>query len=90
MACQHLCPEPYLLLIASKLAQTAMMFVWVELLHEFYYMFPRELDHRLYYPLRDEKVVAFARENPAIRRHLMVQARKQALEAAMDRLNTLR
>ena len=41
------CPEIFLDVVASKLTQTAVLFLNVELLSEFYYNFPRELDRRL-------------------------------------------
>lgn len=42
--------------------------------------FPREIDSRLVYDLDRNEVVAFARENPVIRRHLDLQERKDKLE----------
>ena len=42
--------------------------------------FPREIDSRLLYDLDRREIVAFARENPAIKKHLDLQERKDKLE----------
>jgi hypothetical protein len=42
--------------------------------------FPREIDSRLLYDLDRKEIEAFARENPAIRKHLELQERKDKLE----------
>lgn len=52
----------------------------IELLVEFFYQFPREIDTRLGYDLDREEVARFARENPTIRTHLNLQERKEKLE----------
>ena len=44
--------------------------------------FPREIDSHLLYGLDKKEYVEFARENPAIRRHLDLQERKDKLEEA--------
>jgi hypothetical protein len=44
------------------------------------FQFPREIDSRLLYDLNREEIARFARENPAIRRHLDLQERKDKLE----------
>lgn len=84
-----LCPEAFLNAVADKLAYTAVMFINIELLAEFFYQFPREIDARLAHGLDPEDVVRFARENPAICRHLDVQQRKTQLEDAMRHLDDL-
>ena len=83
------CPETFLNVVADKLTYTAVMFINIELLSEFFYQFPREIDARLGYDLNKEDIVRFARENPAIRRHLDVQERKEKLEAVMLKLDDL-
>jgi hypothetical protein len=81
------------------------MFINIELLDHFFYQvrvvgvcersalttvqFPREIDSRLLYDLDRGAIDAFARENPAVRAHLELQARKDKLEAAMKQLNGL-
>lgn len=52
----------------------------IELLVEFFYQFPREIDTRLGYDLDREEVARFARENPQVRTHLNLQERKEKLE----------
>ncbi|KAH8118158.1 P-loop containing nucleoside triphosphate hydrolase protein [Phellopilus nigrolimitatus] len=84
-----LCPEAFLDVVADKLAYTSAMFINIELLDHFFYQFPREIDSRLIYNLDREEITAFARENPAIRRHLDLQERKDKLEEIMKQLNSL-
>ncbi|MCO5559324.1 hypothetical protein L7F22_012921 [Adiantum nelumboides] len=80
------CPEAFLNVVSEKLTYTAVMFINIELLAEFFYAFPREIDRELVYDL--DKAI-FARENPAVRRHLELQERKEKLEAVMERLDAL-
>ena len=42
--------------------------------------FPREIDSRLLYDLDRKEIIEFSRENPAVRRHLDLQDRKDKLE----------
>ncbi|KZT73043.1 hypothetical protein DAEQUDRAFT_662860 [Daedalea quercina L-15889] len=83
------CPEIFLNAVADKLAYTSAMFISIELLDHFFYQFPREIDSRLLYDLDRREIVEFARENPAIRRHLDLQERKDKLEEVMKQLNSL-
>jgi GTP-binding protein EngB required for normal cell division len=80
------CPEAFLSVISQKLANSAVMFIQIELLNEFMFQFPREVDNKLYYDLSREQVNQFACENPTIRRHIELQKRKDALELVMDKL----
>ncbi|KAG8834331.1 dynamin-like GTPase mgm1 [Serendipita sp. 400] len=75
-----LCPEIFLNVVADKLAYMSTLFINIELLDQFFYQFPREIDSRLIYDLDRTEVQKFARENPAIRRHLDLQDRKDKLE----------
>ncbi|KDQ57036.1 hypothetical protein JAAARDRAFT_58518 [Jaapia argillacea MUCL 33604] len=84
-----LCPEAFLNVVADKLAYTAAMFINIELLDQFFYQFPREIDTRLLYDLDRQEIVEFARENPSVRRHLDLQERKDKLEEVMKQLNSL-
>ncbi|GLB40563.1 putative TRAFAC class dynamin-like GTPase superfamily, dynamin Fzo YdjA family protein [Lyophyllum shimeji] len=84
-----LCPEAFLNVVADKLAYTSAMFINIELLDQFFYQFPREIDSRLLYDLDRREIEAFARENPAVRRHLDLQERKDKLEEVMKQLNSL-
>jgi predicted ArsR family transcriptional regulator len=65
------------------------MFIQVELLNEFFFQFPREVDNRLVYELDRQQIQRFARENPSIMKHLDLQERKAKLEDVMDKLNYL-
>ncbi|KAG5646118.1 hypothetical protein DXG03_004357 [Asterophora parasitica] len=84
-----LCPEAFLNVVADKLAYTSAMFINIELLDQFFYQFPREIDSRLLYDLDRSEIVEFARENPVVRRHLDLQERKDKLEEVMKQLNSL-
>jgi|SRR6266481_4667826 len=75
-----LCPEAFLNVVADKLAYTSSMFINIELLDQFFYQFPREIDSRLLYDLDRNEIVEFAKENPEIRQHLDLQDRKDKLE----------
>lgn len=87
---KYACPEVFLDAVASKLAGTAVLFLNVELLSEFYYNFPRELDLRLGRHLADDEVERFAKEDPKIRRHLDVIRRKELLQLVLDKMESLR
>jgi predicted ArsR family transcriptional regulator len=65
------------------------MFIQVELLNEFLFQFPREVDNRLVYEMNRKQIQQFARENPPIQKHLDLQERKMKLEEVMDKLNYL-
>ncbi|KXS12078.1 hypothetical protein M427DRAFT_114311 [Gonapodya prolifera JEL478] len=80
------CPEVFYTAIAEKLAASAAMFLQVELLTDFFFQFPREVDNRLYYDLSKDEIQDFAKQNPQIRRHLELQEKKEKLEEAMEKL----
>ena len=84
------CPEVFLDVVADKLTSTAVLFLNVELLSEFYYNFPRELDVRLGRHLNAQEIERFAREDPKIRRHIDVIRRKEMLELVLDKIESLR
>ncbi|KAG5294720.1 dynamin GTPase [Histoplasma ohiense] len=84
------CPEIFLDVVADKLTATAVLFLNVELLSEFYYNFPRELDLRLGRHLSDSEIERFAREDPRIRRHLDVIKKKEMLELVLEKIESLR
>lgn len=87
---KYYCPEVFLDVVADKLTSTAVLFLNVELLSEFYYNFPRELDMRLGRHLSDAEVERFAREDPKIRKHLDVIRRKDMLEMVLEKIESLR
>ncbi len=83
------CPETFLNIVADKLTYTAVMFINIELLSEFFYQFPREIDSKLIYSMDKAELAKFARENPTVKRHLDLQERKEKLEMVMDKLGDL-
>lgn len=87
---KYACPEIFLDVVASKLTSTAVLFLNVELLSEFYYNFPRELDSRLGRHLSGEEVERFAMEDPKVKRHLDVIRRKELLELVLEKMESLR
>lgn len=87
---KYYCPEIFLDVVASKLTQTAVLFLNVELLSEFYYNFPRELDQRLGRHLSEDEIERFAREDPKVKAHLEVIRRKELLELVLEKMNSLR
>lgn len=87
---KYYCPEVFLDVVADKLTSTAVLFLNVELLSEFYYYFPRELDTRLGRHLSDAEVQRFAREDPKVKKHLDVIHRKEMLEMVLDKIESLR
>jgi dynamin-like GTPase MGM1, mitochondrial len=76
--------------VADKLTSTAVLFLNVELLSEFYYNFPRELDAKLGRQLDMGEIERFAREDPKVRRHLDVIDRKDKLELVLGKIEDLR
>ncbi|KAF3483192.1 msp1 [Arthroderma uncinatum] len=86
---RYYCPEVFLDVVADKLTATAVLFLNVELLSEFYYHFPRELDLRLGRHLSEAEVERFAREDPRIRRHLDVIQKKEMLELVLQKIESL-
>ena len=87
---KYRCPEIFLDVVADKLTSTAVLFLNVELLSEFYYNFPRELDFRLGKHLSTGQIERFAREDPKIRGHLDVLRRKETLELVLEKMESLR
>ncbi|ODO07494.1 dynamin GTPase [Cryptococcus wingfieldii CBS 7118] len=83
------CPEAFLAVVADKLAYTSTMFINIELLEQFFYQFPREIDSRILYDLNRDEIAKFARENPKIKQHLDLQERKDKLEQVMMSLQSL-
>lgn len=83
------CPEAFLNVVADKLTYTAVMFINIELLAEFFYQFPREIDSHLVYDLDKADLVKFARENPKVKAHLDLQEKKEKLDLVMEKLDSL-
>lgn len=87
---KYYCPEVFLDVVADKLTATAVLFLNVELLSEFYYNFPRELDSRLGRDLSSVEVERFAREDPRVRKHLDVIKKRETLKLALEKIESLR
>lgn len=81
------CPEVFLNVVSDKLTTTAVLFLNVELLTDFFYKFPRELDSRLNINLTEEQIEEFAKEDPKIKRHIELQQRKELLELALNKID---
>ena len=86
---KYRCPEIFLDVVADKLTSTAVLFLNVELLSEFYYNFPRELDARLGRGIAKEDVEKFAREDPRVAKHLDVIRKKELLDLALEKCKGL-
>jgi len=86
---KYQCPEIFLDVVADKLTSTAVLFLNVELLSEFYSNFPRELDAKLGRGLSKEEVERFAREDVRVARHLDVVRRKEMLELVLGKMESL-
>ncbi|CDO93586.1 unnamed protein product [Kluyveromyces dobzhanskii CBS 2104] len=82
------CPEVFLNAVSDKLTSTAVLFLNVELLSDFFYNFPIELDKKLSL-LSDEQVEMFAKEDSRIARHIELQKRKELLELALERIDSI-
>lgn len=76
--------------VSTKLVSTAVLFLNVELLSEFVYQFPRELDVRLGRGLTQQEVEKFAREDGRVRAHLDVIRRKELLELVLEKMDGVR
>ena len=83
------CPEVFLDAVADKLTSTADLFLDAELLSKFYYQFPRVLEQQ-FRGFDRATVDRFAREDPKVRRHLDVVARKEGLERVLREMEGLR
>lgn len=86
---KYYCPEIFLDAISTKLTSTAVLFLNVELLSDFYYNFPRELDIKFFNNMSTEEIESFAREDPKIRKHIELQERKDLLENALQKMDSI-
>ncbi|KAJ1740438.1 mitochondrial dynamin GTPase Msp1 [Coemansia sp. RSA 1086] len=86
---KRFCPETFLDVVAEKLAYNAVLFINYELLQDFFFQFPRELDSKLYYGKTLQQTRDFASQNPRIGQQLKLVERRQRLEMVMARLNEL-
>lgn len=84
---KYKCPEIFLDVVADKLTQTAILFLNVELLSDFYYSFPRELEKRLSSNLTSDEIENYAKEDPKVKRHIELQERKELLQLALSKID---
>lgn len=82
------CPEIFLNAVGDKLTSTAVLFLNVELLSDFFYNFPIELDKKLN-ALTSEQIELFAKEDPKIARHIELQKRKELLDLALEKIDSI-
>lgn len=83
---KYQCPEVFLDAVSTKLTSTAILFLNVELLSDFYYNFPRKLDDDFFGTLTAEQMESFAKEDPKIKKHIELQERKTLLELALSKI----
>lgn len=86
---KYQCPEIFLDSVTSKITSTSILFLNVELLSDFYYNFPRELDHKFFNTLTGEEIERFAKEDPKIKKHIELQEKKDLLENALSRIESV-
>ncbi|KAK4137915.1 hypothetical protein BT67DRAFT_460387 [Trichocladium antarcticum] len=86
---KYYCPEIFLDAVATKLAQTAVLFLNVEMLNDFYVRFPREVESKLHEHMAGGGLERFAREDPKVRRHLELVQRKELLELVLGKIQDL-
>ncbi|KAH3902287.1 related to Dynamin-like GTPase MGM1, mitochondrial [Saccharomycodes ludwigii] len=82
------CPEVFLNAVSDKLTSTAVLFLNVELLSDFFYNFPIELDKRVSL-LNNEQIEMYAKEDSRIARHIELQKRKELLELALNKIDSI-
>lgn len=86
---KYQCPEIFLDAVASKITSTSILFLNVELLSDFYYNFPRELDLKFFNNLSKDEIEKFAKEDPKIKKHIELQERKDLLENALSKVESV-
>ena len=87
---KYKCPEIFLSSVVDKITQTSILFLNVELLNDFYYNFPRDLDLKLSVnSLSKDIIEKIAKEDPRIKRHIELQQRKEMLELALSKIENV-
>jgi dynamin-like GTPase MGM1, mitochondrial len=56
------CPEIQMMVLSEKLSSQAVLFIQIELLNEFFFQLPRDVDESMYYSLSRPKILEFAKE----------------------------
>lgn len=75
--------------MATKISTTAILFLNVELLSDFYYNFPRELDVKFFTNLSKDEIERFAKEDSKVKKHIELQERKDLLENALSKIESV-
>ncbi|KAJ8145972.1 hypothetical protein OY671_000967 [Metschnikowia pulcherrima] len=83
---KYQCPEVFLDAVSTKLTSTAILFLNVELLSDFYYNFPRKLDDEFFNNMTRDQLEGFAKEDPKVRKHIELQERKDLLDTALSKI----
>ncbi|EDK39956.2 hypothetical protein PGUG_04054 [Meyerozyma guilliermondii ATCC 6260] len=86
---KYQCPEIFLDAVSNKLSSTAILFLNVELLSDFYYKFPRELDRRFFGTMTPEEMEELAKEDPKVKKHIELGERKDRLETALSKMESV-
>lgn len=86
---KYQCPEIFLDTVLNKLSSTAILFLNVELLSDFYYKFPRELDRRFFGTMTPEEMEELAKEDPKVKKHIELGERKDRLETALSKMESV-
>ncbi|RCK62410.1 Dynamin-like GTPase MGM1, mitochondrial [Candida viswanathii] len=86
---KYQCPEVFLDAVTTKITNTSVLFLNVELLSDFYYNFPRELDMKFFNNLSKEEIETLAKEDPKIKKHIELQERKDVLENALSKIESV-
>lgn len=86
---KYQCPEVFLDAVSNKLTSTAILFLNVELLSDFYYNFPRRLDDEFFSKMTTEQLERFAKEDPKVKKHIELQERKTLLEEALHKIESV-
>lgn len=85
---KYQCPEIFLDVVADKLTATAVLFLNFELLSDFYYSFPRELDSQIS-ALSEKQIQELAEQDPQIREQINLQRRRDLLKLALAKIQTV-
>lgn len=85
---KYYCPEVFMEVVAEKLTATSVLFLNFELLSDFYYTFPRELDN-VFGNWNEQEIATFATQDPRIKRHVELQKRKDLLHLALRKIEAV-
>ncbi|PVU90919.1 hypothetical protein BB561_004649 [Smittium simulii] len=86
------CAETFLVMLSHKLAYSAVLFINYELLQNFFFEVPRNIDAKMYSMYRNRTGKAsrkFADQNPKVRSHLALLERRDVLEEVMVKLSEI-